>query len=157
MNDEQSLIDKLQQVEAMFAGGPGASPGAADAMARIIEQLRNAEKADPPKEYRFSMTDRWSGMLFMALLRRYGIKPYRYRGQRHTTVMAQVARRFVDDTLWPEFLELSRILDRFLDEVTRRVIARAVCADNSEMEVRPDPPRLPAPGEGPDAGPGPVA
>jgi hypothetical protein len=136
MNDEQSLIDKLRQVEAMFAGAAEAGPGA-------------DEKIDPPQEYRFGMADRWSALLFMALLRRYGIKPYRYRGQRHTTVMARVTKRFVDDTLWPEFMELSRTLDRFLDEVTRRVIARAVCADSSEMEVRPDPPRLSAPGAEP--------
>jgi hypothetical protein len=137
MNDEQSLIDKLRQVEAMFAGAAEAGPGAADALARIIERLRADEKIDPPQEYRFGMADRWSALLFMALLRRYGIKPYRYRGQRHTTVMARVTKRFVDDTLWPEFMELSRTLDRFLDEVTRRVIARA------------DPPRLSAPGAEP--------
>ena len=34
---------------------------------------------------------------FVALLRRYGIQPYRYRGQRRTTVMARLSRPFVNE------------------------------------------------------------
>jgi hypothetical protein len=155
MTDEQSLLEKLRQIEAAFAGGAG-NAAAADAVARILQRLREAEKVDPPQEYRFSMPDRWSARLFIALLRRYQIKPYRYRGQRHTTVMARVTKRFVDDTLWPEYVELSRALDRILDEVTRRVIAQAVCADDSDMEVRKEVPQLPAPGAFEDKGPAPA-
>lgn len=39
--------------------------------------------------------------LFLALLHRYDIKPYRYYRQRYTTVMAKISRGFVDETLWP--------------------------------------------------------
>jgi hypothetical protein len=38
-------------------------------------------------EFRFSLADQWSRHLLVALLRRYGIKPYRYSRQRRTTVM----------------------------------------------------------------------
>ncbi len=48
------------------------------------------------------MPDMWPRRVFVALLRRYGIRPYRYRRQRYTTVMAKVSQRFVDDTLWPQ-------------------------------------------------------
>jgi len=51
-----------------------------------------------------------------------GFGPYRYAGQRHTTVMARVSRGFVEQTLWPEFLELDEVLRRYLEETTERVI-----------------------------------
>jgi hypothetical protein len=71
----------------------------------------------------------------MALLRRYEIKPYRYRGQRHTTVMARVPNRFVDETLWPEFMELSKTLRNYLSDVTERIVSQVICQDNSEADV----------------------
>jgi hypothetical protein len=49
--------------------------------------------------------------------------------------MARVPRSFVDETLWPEFIELSEVLKKYLDEVTERVIAQGIHADNAEEEV----------------------
>jgi hypothetical protein len=51
--------------------------------------------SDLPEEIQFSMNDLWSRRVFVALLRRYGIRPYRYPRQRHTTVMARMPRRFL--------------------------------------------------------------
>ena len=53
--------------------------------------------------FRFTLADTWSRKLFLSLLRRYDLKPYRYRGQRRTTVMVKVPKPFVHETLWPEF------------------------------------------------------
>jgi hypothetical protein len=94
---------------------------------------------DPPVEYRFTMADDWSRRLFTALLRRYGIQPYRYRGQRYTTVMARVSKSFVDQTLWPEFEELVKVLRKYLSDVTDRVIREAIYEDSSEAEERSQP------------------
>ncbi|HEY2252199.1 MAG TPA: hypothetical protein VGH74_14095 [Planctomycetaceae bacterium] len=144
---EAQLIDKLRKVEALFAGA--ASEGERDAAAYAIEKIRDRlhrlEAVDPPVEYRFTMQSAWSRKLFVALMRRYGIQPYRYAGQRHTTVMAKVSKGFVDQILWPEFRELDTELQRYLDEVTERVIAAGVFADQSEAEERPDNKNLPAP------------
>ncbi|MFQ5412411.1 MAG: hypothetical protein ACE5EC_08925, partial [Phycisphaerae bacterium] len=74
--------------------------------------------------------------LFVALLRRYGIQPFRYYRQRRTTVMARVPASFLDRTLWPEFHELNQTLRAYLDDVTNRVIAESLHADASEAEVR---------------------
>ncbi len=138
LTDEQNLIDKLRKVEALYAGAAsdGERDAAANAIDRIREHLRRVQTTDPPIEMQFSMNDHWSRQLFVALLRRYGIAPYRYARQRHTTVMARVPKGFVDETLWPEFQALSRELRRYLDEVTQRVIAAGVFADSSEAEVR---------------------
>ena len=126
--DEARLIDKLRLIEALFSGATteGEKVAAERARDRILERLELWEKDDPPVEYRFSMADMWSRKVFLALLRRYGIRPYRYSGQRYTTVMAKVSKRFVDETLWPEFQEISETLRTYLSDVTDRVVRQVM-------------------------------
>lgn len=140
MNAEQKLIKKLQSIERLHAGAmtPGERMAAANAMERILRRLEEVKQLDPPVEYQFSMSDTWSRKLFVALLRRYNIRPYRYRRQRYTTVMARVPKKFLDETLWPEFKELNTTLREYLDEVTDRVVSEGVYADSSEAKVVPD-------------------
>jgi tRNA nucleotidyltransferase (CCA-adding enzyme) len=76
-------------------------------------------------------------------IRRYGINPYRYRGQRYTTVMARVPDRFVKETLWPEFLQLSDTLENYLSEVTEKIVSQVICQDNSETDIVEDTAQLP--------------
>jgi hypothetical protein len=138
MSDEQKLIEKLRRIEALFArpGTAGERAAAASALERIKARLRELEKVDSPVEYRFTLPDAWSHRLLVALLRRYGVTPYRYRGQRRTTVMARVSLQFVDETLWPEFEQLHATLLSYLEEVTERVISQALSVDSSEAEER---------------------
>jgi hypothetical protein len=141
MTDEQRLIEKLQRIEALFAGAatPGEREAAAQARDRIRTRLREQQAADPPIEYSFNLRDRWSHQLMTALMRRYQIRPYRYRGQRYTTIMARVPVGFVNEILWPEFQQLDRTLTSFLSEVTDRVIAQAVEPNMAEIDVAPGP------------------
>ena len=83
------------------------------------------------------MPDAWSRQLFVALCRRYGLKPFRYPRQKRMTVMLRVPRGFNDTVLWPEFVELDRALVAHLQEVTSRIIRGAVHADTSEAEEVP--------------------
>ena len=138
MTKEQKLIEKLQRIEALFAGAAttGEKVAASNARSRIQERLKEVQKLDPPVEYKFTIRDVWSKKLFLALLRRYGIKPYRYYRQRNTTVMARVPVSFVEETLWPEYQELDQTLRAYLEEVTERVIASGIYQDSSEAEVR---------------------
>ena len=80
----------------------------------------------------FSLRDQWSRRLFLALCRRYGLKPYRLYRQRLTTVMLRVPQAFVDHVLWPEFQELNNALTQYLIDVTDRVIREEVHRDTSE-------------------------
>lgn len=81
-------------------------------------------------------------------MRRYGIRPYRYRGQRYTTVMARVPVTFVKETLWPEFEELNKVLHSYLCEITERVIRTGIFAGDSEVEERSESQlSLPSPGK----------
>ncbi len=137
MTDERELIEKLHRIEALFAraGTDGEKVAAAGAAGRIRRRLEEQAKLDPPVEYCFSVSDGWSRKLLLALLRRYGVKPYRYRNQRRSSVMARVSRRFVQETLWPEFEEFSRVLQGHLCEVTDRIIAQAVSPESQDEEV----------------------
>lgn len=142
--DEAALIAKLAKIEALFAGATtdGERNAAAGARERILARLAEAEKTQPPIEYKFTLGDTWSRQVFVALLRRYGLKPYRFRGQRHTTVMVRVAKSFVDDTLWPEFQALSSTLSSYLRDVTQRVVEQVIHGDTSEASEVAEPKQL---------------
>jgi hypothetical protein len=137
MDEETRIIEKLRLIEALYAGAAtqGERAAAASAIKRMQARLDQQKQVDPPIEYRFSMGNMWSRKVFVALLRRYGIKPYRYHRQRYTTVMARVSKAFVDETLWPQFKEIDGILNTYLEDVTNRVISQAIHADSSEAEV----------------------
>ncbi len=134
MSDEALLREKLRKLEALFAGAgtPGEKNAAEAGLERIRARLAELEGSDPPIEMQFSLPDLWTRKLFLALCRRYGLKPYRLPRQRTTTVMLRVPKRFLDQVLWPEFKELSAALSRYLDEVTTRVIRDEVHRDTSE-------------------------
>jgi hypothetical protein len=136
MSDRDRLLEKLCRIEALHAGAAtdGERAAAAGARQRIAAKLKQYEVADPPVEYRFTLNNPWSRKLLLALLRRYGIRPYRYPRQRHTTVMARVSRSFVADTLWPEFEQLAAALQEHLDRVTDDIIRHGISGDTSEPE-----------------------
>lgn len=141
MDDFERLIEKLRRVEQLHARTPfaGEREAAQNAIELTCERLHECEAADPPAEYKFTLSDMWSRKLLAALLRRYGIEPYRYRRQRYTTVMARVSQKFVDETLWPEFVELSNALEQYLAGVTDRVIKSAISGEEIDVSVHSDP------------------
>ncbi len=131
MTTEQQLRERLRKITALFEGAAtaGERQAAAAAIDRIRQALRNAVKTEPLPETKFSMADRWQRRLFSALCRRYGLEPYRYKRQRHTTVMVRAPRSFVENTLWPEYLDLQSALDAYLNEATERIIREEVFTD----------------------------
>jgi hypothetical protein len=136
MADVDGLQERLRKIEALMAGAgtPGERDAAGTALARVKARLAEQARRDPPIELQFAMPDAWSRQLFVALCRRYGLRPYRYPRQKRTTVMLRVPRGFNDTVLWPEFLELDRALSAHLQSVTTRIIHDAVHADTSEVE-----------------------
>jgi len=134
---ESELIEKLQKIERLFSGASteGERGAAENALNRIREKLKSVERIEQPEEYKFSLSDQWNRKLFLALLRRYGIRPYRLPRQRYTTVMANVPKSFVDNTLWPEYLELSDVLEKYITEITEKVIRNNIFDDSSEATV----------------------
>ena len=138
MTTEQQLREKLRKITALFEGAltAGEHQAAAAAMARVREALEAAVKTQPLPETKFTLADQWQRRLFLALCRRYGLQPYRYKGQRHTTVLVRAPRAFVDRTLWPEYLELEQALHAYLNEATERIIREEVYRDAGEAPER---------------------
>jgi hypothetical protein len=138
--DEQTLIEKLRRIEALFAGAMtlGERDAAAEARERIQQRLAATEHTDPPREYRFSLPDPWTRKLFIALLRRYGIRPFRYKRQRATHRHGSGSRVVRRRHPLPEFQELADTLTQYLADVTDRVIREGIDGDASDADVLDD-------------------
>ena len=145
MEEEQRLIDKLRKIETLFARAAnfGERQAAESALDRIRRRLAQMEVREPAVEFRFSLADAWSAALFIALLQRYGLRPYRYSSQRRTTVMVKVARSFVDEVLWPEFRQVNATLRSHLDTVATRIIDEAIHRGGRGVEDRAMPEPIP--------------
>jgi hypothetical protein len=126
--DEVRLRDKLRKIEALFAGAatPGEQQAAGAAAERIRRQLAAATTTELEIEMRFSIPNPWSCRLFIALCRRYGLKPFRYARMRRQTVVVKAPRTFLERTLWPQFLEIETALTSYLDDITEKVIREEV-------------------------------
>lgn len=148
-SDEQELIRRLKLVEALYAGGAteGERQAAAEAAKRIRAKLESFAHLKT-SEFSFKLENMWERKLFVALLRRYGIQPYRYPKQRYTTVMARVPERFVAETLWPAYVEMSTALQAYMNNVTDRIIGEAIHTDSSEAAVVAGVSALPEPSDG---------
>lgn len=142
MTTEQELRQKLRKIAALFEGATtlGERDAAAAALNRVRAALNAAEKIERAVEMNFRLPDRWNRRLFLALCRRYGLKPYRYPRQRHSTVVLRAPESFIKKTLWPEYLEISSALDDYLNEATERIIREEVFGDATEAEERNEPP-----------------
>ncbi|TSD84384.1 hypothetical protein FFK22_032755 [Mycobacterium sp. KBS0706] len=151
MATDADLREKLRKIEALHAGAgtEGERLAAAAALERIRARLRQQQQQQqqqhqhqqqqqrqqsraPAEETKVSLPDQWSRHLFVALCRRYGLRPFRYKRQRRTTVMVRAPRGFVDRILWPEFQELNIELRRYLHAVTLRLIRDEIHADTTE-------------------------
>lgn len=139
MTDHARLDAKLAYLEALYAGAgtPGERAAAGSALERLRERRAALERLNPPEEYRFTFQNLWSQKLFVALLRRYELLPYRYYRQRYTTVMVKVTRSFVDDILWPEYLELHKELITQLDALAEDIISASISRDTTDVKEIP--------------------
>jgi tRNA nucleotidyltransferase (CCA-adding enzyme) len=127
---ESELIRKLKLIEALHRGAttPGEKAAAAEALKRVHDRIqqKQQDQLDKPIPYTFSTPDDWRRQLLIALLKKNGIESYRYSGQRHTTVRAEVSKRFVDKILWPQYEAMSEELSKYLDQATQRIIKEAI-------------------------------
>ena len=141
MSDDRQIREKLAKIKALFAGAttPGERQAAQAALNRVQQRidgmpLREAV-ADPPIEFRFSLTNPWSLRLFLALARLKGLKPYRHPRMRRTSVCLMIGTVAVNTDLWPEYLEMNKVLTEYLGELADHIIADCINPDRSDAEV----------------------
>ena len=131
---EGTLLEKLRKIEALHAGTKiyGEREAARRAAERIRARLAELQSREQDTVFQYSLHDPWKRKLFVALCRRYGLKPYREPGQRRSTVLVRAPKTFQNRTLWPEYQALSEELEAHLEELTSRVIREAINEDVSE-------------------------
>lgn len=144
MTPEQSLRGKLRKIEALFAGAAteGEKVAAGAAADRIRDRLGQVAGKEKPIEVKFSISDTWSRQLFVALCRRYGLRPFRYRRMHRQTIIIKAPKSFVEQVLWPEFEELDAALIAYLSEITERVIREEVHGETGDADEVDEPPRI---------------
>lgn len=136
MSTEQELREKLRKIAALFEGATSAGEreAAEAALDRVRAALAAAEETEHSIEMSFRLPDPWKRRAFLALCRRYGLRPYRYPRQRYSTILVRAPGSFINETLWPEYLEISRALEEYLHEATERIIREEVFCDAEEAE-----------------------
>src|ERR1017187_3663333 len=115
---EGTLLEKLRKIEALHAGTTvdGEREAARRAAERIRARLAELRGHEQDLELHYSLPDPWKRKLFVALCRRYGLKPFREPGRRYSTVQVGAPQTFHDRTLWPELKALWSELRTHLDE-----------------------------------------
>jgi hypothetical protein len=141
MSDDKQIREKLAKIKALFDGAT--STGERQAAHAAIERLQQRidgmpqplVAVDPPVEFRFSLTNPWSLRLFLALARSKGLKPYRHPRMRRTSVCLMIGKVAVNTDLWPEYLEMNKVLTEYLGELADHIIADCINPDRSDAEV----------------------
>ncbi|MGH6814682.1 MAG: hypothetical protein ACREC6_03165 [Hyphomicrobiaceae bacterium] len=141
MSTEDALREKLRKIEALFAGAQtqGERVAAGAAADRIRVRLAETQGREAATEMKFSLGDPWSRQLFVALCRRYGLRPYRYPRMKRQTLVVRVPPTFLNTILWPQFREIDAALHEYLAGVTDRVIRTEVYGRSGEAEEVSEP------------------
>ncbi len=144
MQSEEILREKLRKIEALFAGGAteGEKMAAGAAAERIRDRLKETTGKEKTVEIRFSLPDPWSRQLFIALCRRYGIRPYRYPRMRRQSIVISAPQSFIDDVLWSEFEQINDALVDYLAEITDKVIREEVFGTTEDAELIAEAPQI---------------
>ena len=144
MTLEQDLRQKLRKIEALFAGAAtkGERLAAGAAAERIRDRLDQAAAEEEEIEMKFSISDAWSRQLFVALCRRYGLRPFRYRRMHRQSIIVSAPKSFVEQVLWPEFEELNVALTAYLSGITEKVIRQEVHGETGDADEVEEAPRI---------------
>jgi len=110
MFDEAALLEKLRKIEALHAGATTEGErAAAQAAQRISERLAQTRVAEPDVIRQYSIHDTASRRLFIALCRRYGVRPYRYPRQHRSTLCVRAPESF-QSKLWDHYCAADDVL-----------------------------------------------
>lgn len=121
----QAILDKIKKIEALINSTniAGEKQAALAAKKRLLDKVAELpQQSVDPVEYALHTTDHWHKRLLLALCGKYGLKPYRYHRQKYTTVMVKVNGKFLNETLWPEYLQYSQHLEALVNDITSDLI-----------------------------------
>ena len=120
------LLERIKKIEALIKGATtaGEKNAAISAKDRLLKKQPNLEIHQNLEEYSLYTSDSWHKKLLIAICRKYGVVPYRYKRQKYTTVMVRINQDFLNKVLWPEYLEYSKHLEKLVEEITDNLISQ---------------------------------
>lgn len=144
MLSELGLIDKLQKIEALYLGATtaGERAAAAQVMANVQNKLESYRQEEKTTEWTLTVENQFEKRLLKAILAKHGLSVYRYPRQRYTTLKVMATKATINTIIWPQYLEMCKVLESYLDEVTSDVIKKSMGQENSEDEIRQEAPQL---------------
>ena len=115
------MRDKLDKLSALFerAGSEGERQAAEQAILRLLS--RHAKTVE--QELTFTFPDYRSSRLYRTVCKKYGVKAYRYKGQRYFTVNIKTTKD-VEDIIEREFNDLFDHWRKLTDEILTELIER---------------------------------
>jgi hypothetical protein len=100
--DQAAVVRDIREAEKAAAIGWRGAPAADKPVAALRELLQELRRTEDPKyESSFTLKDRMSQIVFLALCARYGLTAVRRKGERSTTFMARGPETFVEKVFWP--------------------------------------------------------
>ena len=95
----------------------------------------SAGKNEPEVELQFSLPDAWSVSLFVAVCRKHGVRPYRYRRQRRTSVVISAREWEFNRVVWPEYSRLQTELESYFEDVTDHLVSRVMGSGGDDSDL----------------------
>lgn len=122
----ENLLEKIKKIEALIQGAStdGEKSAAISAKERILDKHQYLEIHKDPKEYSLRTEGQWNKKLLLAICRKYGVNPYRYKRQKYTTVMVNINEEFLNKVLWKEYTDYGDQLNRLVEEITDDLISK---------------------------------
>ena len=120
----ENFLEKIRKIESLITGAKteGEKNAAIFAKERVLRNSPKIEAETELIEYTLYTTDNWHKKLLLAICRKHGVNPYRYKRQKYTTVMVKVEENFLNEVLWKEFMEYSKLLETLVEEITDNLI-----------------------------------
>ncbi len=128
------LLDKIKKIEALIVGAKteGEKTAALMAKERINRKILDQQPLEKV-EFTLYTPDSWHKKLLIAICRKHGVRPYRYKRQKYTTVMVKVNERFLNKTIWKEYLEYSGLLEKLVFDITDGLIEKIYKDEGEEV------------------------
>jgi hypothetical protein len=131
-----SILEKLAKIEALIekTSSEGEKQAAFLAKNRILSSL-DLLQSQKSIEYKVTMDSPWKKRLFTSLCNKYGLKPYRYYRQKHTTSNVRTTKIEMETKIWPEYLKFSKILEGLIEDVMKDLMKKIWQGEESEVII----------------------
>lgn len=122
----KNILEKIKKIEALIAGAQtkGEKNAAISAKDRILTKYPELRIESNQVEFTLRTPDSWHKRLLLSICRKYGVNPYRYKGQKYTTVMVMVNEDFLNKIVWKEYMEYSEHLEKLVGAITDELISK---------------------------------